>query len=312
METFNPTLIAQALLVPVLAPLLIGLIRKFKAKCQNCEGAPIVQPYRELWKLFHKDEVISRDCSWIFRFAPYVVFVTSIVVALGLPLIVTGVALPVVADILTIIYVLALGVFFLALAGLDSGNAFGGLGSSREMTLAACAEGAFLLSLLFLAIATGSSNLLGIMAGLNHLPLLSFAPLLLAAIAFFVVLISENARIPFDNPATHLELTMVHEAMIIEHSGKGLALMEWGAWCKLMVFLAILANVFFPWGGATVGASFGALLISLLTFLLKLAVLSFIVATLESSIAKLRYFRLPDLLFGALVLDLIALAIALH
>lgn len=312
MNTFYPTLIAQALLVPILAPLLIGIIRKMKARFQNRTGAPIVQPYRELWKLFHKDEVVSHDASFISRLAPYVVFVTSLTVALGLPILVTGAALPALADILVVIYVLALGVFFLALNGLDVGGAFGGLGSSREMTLAACAEGAFLLSLLLLAFASGTTNLIGIVAGAGQLSPFAAAPLLLAAIAFFVVLISENARIPFDNPATHLELTMVHEAMIIESSGTSLALLEWGSWSKLFVFLAILVNVFFPWGISPIGAGFGALLLSLAVFVVKMTIGAWVIALIESSMAKMRYFRLPDILFGAMILSLIGIAIALH
>ncbi len=312
MQTFNPILLAQALLVPILAPLLIGYMRKIKAGFQNREGAPIVQPYRELWKLFHKDEVISNDSSWISRVAPYVVFVTAFVVALGLPLIVRGSALPAVADMLTVIYLLTLGVFFLALNGLDVGGAFGGLGASREMTLTTCAEGGFLLSLLLLSFASGTTNITEMVAQTRHLPLIALAPLLLAAIAFFVVLLSENARVPFDNPATHLELTMIHEAMTIESSGKSLALLEWGSWMKLFIFLTILVNVFFPWSIAPVGASFAPLIIALAVFVIKLALGAFLIALIESSMAKMRYLRLPDLLFGALVLDLIAIVIILH
>jgi len=312
MNIFNPALIAQALLVPVLAPLLIGLIRKIKASFQNREGASVLQPYRDLWKLFHKDEVISKDSSVISRVAPYVVFVTSMVVALGMPIIVNDAALPVIADMLTIIYVLALGVFFLALNGLDVGGGFGGLGSSREMTLAACTEGGFLFSLLLLGIVTGSTNLIEMTSGSWSVSFISIIPLILGIITFFIVLISENARIPFDNPSTHLELTMVHEAMILESSGKSLALLEWGSWSKLFVFLTILANVFLPWGIAATGASFAATIISLAIFLLKIFVFAFVIAVVESSIAKLRYFRLPDVLFGAMILSIIGIAIVIH
>jgi formate hydrogenlyase subunit 4 len=211
-------------------------------------------------------------------------------------------------DLLTIVYLIAFGTFFLALAGLDIGGAFGGFGSSREMTISALAEGGLIFSLLAVAINVGTSNLfemstLGFSFYDQHL-----LPTLLALAGFFVVLLAEAARFPFDNPATHLELTMVHEAMILEYSGKRLALMEWSAANKLICFIAIGANIFFPWGLATsVGVS--VLILSLIIFILKIFIFCAVIALIESSMAKFRFFRLPDLLFISFILSVMAISL---
>lgn len=298
----------QLAFVLLVSPLCIGVIRKVKARMQNRAGASIIQPYRNLAKLFRKDEVISHDASWIFSIAPYVVFATTLALATSLPIAFAPAVAPA-GDILVGIYLIALGTFFLALSGMDPGSAFGGTGSSREMTLAALAEGGLLGTLLVPAFIAGSTNIGVIAATIPTLPFASLIPLVVAFIGFFIVLLSENARYPFDNPATHLELTMVHEAMILEYSGKRLALMEWASANKLCIFLIIAANVFFP---STIGSGMtlaSVALAGLLTFV-KVIVGAVAIAIIESSIPKLRYFRLPDLLLTSFVLALIALIIS--
>lgn len=298
--------ILQIVAFPLLAPLGVGCIRKVKALLQNRQGASPLQPYRDLWKLFHKDEVISVDASWIFRWAPFIVLTSTIVVGAMVPLAISGLHRPLTGDILLVIYTLSVGTFFLALAGLDTGSAFGGFGSSREMTLAALAEGGFIFSLVTMALASGSTDPFAI-AG-TQLGSHAVLPMVLAGIGFFIVLLAENARFPFDNPSTHLELTMVHEAMILEYSGKRLALMEWAAANKLLLFASIGVNLFFPWGLAQ-HLTLGAVLLSFVTLMLKLAVVYLAIALLESSMAKFRFFRLPDLLFIAFILNFFAIVL---
>ncbi|MDD2766622.1 MAG: NADH-quinone oxidoreductase subunit H [Candidatus Moranbacteria bacterium] len=298
----------QGLFVPVVSPLCVGVIKKIKARLQNRQGASIVQPYRDLWKLFHKDERVSRDASWIFFVAPFIVFTVTIFVGWNIPLfsLVSGLSLT--SDALVIVYALALGTFFLALSGMDIGGAFGGFGSSREMTLSALAEGGFIFSLLTLALMAGTTDLFDIA---SH-PLFHngqyFIPVVLAFSGFFIVLLAETARFPFDNPATHLELTMIHEAMILEYSGKRLALMEWASANKLVVFFALGANIFFPIGLSS-SVSMSALLIGIGALLLKLFVFCIVIALIESSMAKFRFFRLPDLLVASFILNAVAIGL---
>ncbi|HLD25795.1 MAG TPA: NADH-quinone oxidoreductase subunit H [Candidatus Andersenbacteria bacterium] len=298
--------LVQAALLPALAPLVVGGIKLLKARLQNRRGAPLWQPYRNLWKLWHKDEVISTDASWIFTWAPYVMFGSTLVVAALIPVITLSVALPEASDVLVIVYAVALGIFFMALAGLDVGSAFGGLGASREMTLSALNEGGLLFAILPAAIATGTTHLPTIMGSQLELTSWHVAPWLLAGSAFFIALLAENARYPFDNPATHLELTMVHEAMILEYSGKRLALLEWTAATKLLLFTVLGVNIFWPGSIANLTAPL-ALLSSFLVLLVKVAVVAAAIAAVESSMPKLRYFRLPDLLFTSFLLGAIAI-----
>lgn len=302
--------IIQLILVPVLAPLFLGIVRKIKAHFQNRKGASIFRPYRDLWKLFHKDEVISEYASWIFHFAPYLIFAVTVIVGASIPLFSTYFANNLLSDFLVIVYLIALSTFFLALSGLDVGSAFGGFGSSREMTLAALTEGGFIFSLLALSFLAHSTNLFSISASVASLSLLDFTPVILAFVAFVIVMLSETAHFPFDNPATHLELTMVHEAMILEYSGKRLALIEWAAASKFLIFLSLGANLFFPWG-LTMRLGLGTIVLALGIFLLKVLVLTIFVAVLESSIAKFRFFRLPDLLFIAFILSAMAIGLIL-
>ena len=296
----------QLIFVPAVAPLCVGIIRKLKAKFQNRQGASIFQPYQDLRKLFGKDEVISKDASWIFRCAPYIIFAVTMVVGGSIPLFASFTGNPFTGDLLLIIYALAIGTFFLALAGIDAGSAFGGFGSSREMTMAALAEGGFIFSLVTVALINNSTNVFIISQNASLLQNRFFLSTVLAFCGFFIIMLAETARFPFDNPATHLELTMIHEAMILEYSGKKLALMEWASANKLLIFIALASNLFFPFGIAQ-EAGMGAILFGVAVFMLKVCVFCLAIAVLESSIAKFRFFRLPDLLIIAFIFNIIAI-----
>ena len=304
----NPLkILLQTILLLLLAPLVSGCIRNWKAKLQNRRGAPVWQMYSDLAKFFRKDMVISEHASWIFSFAPYVVFVSALVAGLLVPMVTAQAPLSLFGDVLALVGLLALGRFFLALGGLDPGSAFGGMGSSREMTIAAVAEPAMMLAIFTVAITAGSTDLSHIIQAaqspnwklLNPTHVMAFA-------ALFIVLLAETGRIPVDNPATHLELTMIHEAMLLEYSGRYLALMEWGSSIKQLVLMTVLANVFFPVGIATTGTA-AALGIGALAYAGKLILLAGAVVVVETTNAKLRLFRVPDLLSTAFVLGAVAL-----
>lgn len=298
--------IVQLILALALAPGLVGLIRWLKARLQNRRGAPPWQPYFELRKLLGKEVVISNNASWLFRVTPYIVFGSTAVVILLLPLVAAGLPLNRAGDMLTVVYLLLLGTFFLALAGLDPGTAFGGMGASREMTVAAIAEPTIALSIFGLAVAAGSTNLGQIVAKTLAEPSVLITPgHLLAFVALFIATLAETGRLPVDNPSTHLELTMIHEAMILEYSGRYLALIEWGAWLKLLIFLSLLANLFVPWGVAAT-LSLPALGVGLVAWVVKLAGLGVVIALVETQIAKLRLFRVPELLAASFMLALLA------
>ncbi|OGG57602.1 hypothetical protein A2853_01905 [Candidatus Kaiserbacteria bacterium RIFCSPHIGHO2_01_FULL_55_17] len=297
-------------IVSALSPLSIGIIRKIKARVQNRVGASIFQPYRDLLKLFRKDEVVSEDASWIFLAAPYIVFGTTLAIASGLPILSPTFAFLPMGDVLVFAYLLAAGAFFLALAGVDVGGAFGGFGGSREMMIASLTEGGLILSLIAAAFLADSTNLSGIAIGIAQLNGTELLPLFIAAGAFFISLLAENARYPVDNPATHLELTMVHEAMILEYSGARLALMEWASANKLLIFVAVFVNVLLPWGtplflgGSSLAIGFG-------WFALKALIILLAIALIESGMAKFRIFRVPDMLFTSLVLSVIAILLVI-
>ncbi|MEK7103197.1 MAG: NADH-quinone oxidoreductase subunit H [Patescibacteria group bacterium] len=300
--------ILQILMAPLLAPLCLGIIRKSKAFMQNRKGASIFQPYRDIFKLMKKDEVIAHEASWIFRAAPYIVFTATLAAAASVPVFTTVGSLWPLGDIIMVVYLIALATFFLALAGLDVGTAFGGTGSSREMTMAALAEGGMMAVVLAVVTVAHTANITDITSFISHASFFTIAPLLLALAAFFIVLLCENARYPFDNPATHLELTMIHEAMILEYSGKRLALMEWAAAIKLFLFIALAINLFFPWGIANTLDPY-AFLIGAGLFAAKALVVLLVITFFESWMPKLRFFRLPDLLFTAIVMAAISIVI---
>jgi formate hydrogenlyase subunit 4 len=299
--------LAQALVALALAPGLIGLIRWLKARLQNRRGAPAWQPYLELRKLFAKEVVVSSNASWLFRVAPFIVFASTVAVAVLVPLLAAPVPFDGVGDLLVVVYLLLLGTFFLALAGLDPGTAFGGMGASRDVTVAALAEPTIALSIFALALTAGSTNLGRIVHRTLAEPATVLSPgHLLAFAALFVVTIAETGRLPVDNPATHLELTMIHEAMVLEYSGRYLALIEWAAATKLLVFFVLLANLFVPWGVAGSWAP-GALALAALALVVKLAALAGAIAVMETRVAKLRLFRVPELLSVSFVLALLAI-----
>jgi formate hydrogenlyase subunit 4 len=298
--------IGQSLLALLLAPGLVGFIRMVKARLQGRRGAPLWQPYYDLHKLFGKEAVVSRNASWLFRFAPYLIFATTVAVTMLVPLVAASLPLDAVGDLLTVVYLMLLGTFFLALAGLDPGTAFGGMGASREMTVAAIAEPTIALAIFGLAVGAGSTNLGQIVAQtLSHPGAVINPGHLLGFAALFIVTLAETGRLPVDNPATHLELTMIHEAMTLEYSGRYLALVEWAAGLKLLVFFSLLANLFLPWGVAT-ALTPGALAIAVIALIVKLALLGLAVALIETRIAKLRLFRVPELLGVSFVLALLS------
>lgn len=298
----------QLFLLPALSPLFIGLTRKIKAKFQGRRGASVFQPYRDLFKLFHKDEVISSDASFVFRFAPYIVFASTVLAGAFIPVLFSVLPHHFAGDFLAVIYILALGAFFMALAGLDVGGAFGGFGGSREMMLSALFEGGMVFSLLTLAIIHNTTDLFLIANASSSVIFTNSVPVILAFAGFFLSMLAETCRYPYDNPATHLELTMIHEAMILEYSGKRLALMEWASANKYLLFIALGANLFFPWG---IAHSFGVLSVfsAFGFFLFKASIFSLAVALIESSIAKFRIFRLPDLLFASFIMSVIAIGL---
>jgi formate hydrogenlyase subunit 4 len=300
-------LLLQTVLLLLLAPLVSGIIRNWKAKLQNRRGPRIWQPYFDVIKFLRKDMVISEHASWVFSLAPYVVFITALLAGLMVPMVTAQAPLSLFGGALAIVGLLALGRFFLALGGLDPGSAFGGMGSSREMTISAIAEPALMLAIFTVAITAESTDLSRIVAAL-HGPAWKFLnpAHLLAFVALFIVLLAETGRVPVDNPATHLELTMIHEAMLLEYSGRYLALMEWGASIKQLVLMAILVNIFLPIGLSTDGSA-ASLGLALGVLLLKLFVLSAAVVLVETVNAKLRLFRVPDLLSAAFVLATLAL-----
>ena len=296
----------QILIIPMLSPLGVGIVKKIKARLQNRQGASIFQPYQDLRKLFNKDETISTDASWIFKYAPFIIFGVTLVVGASIPIFASFFGNLLTSDILVVVYTLAIGTFFIALAGMDTGSSFGGFGSSREMTISALAEGGLIFSLLVVSLNNGAGNLFAISNNVGFLSNYSFIPVLIAFFGFFIVLLAETARFPFDNPATHLELTMIHEAMILEYSGKRLALIEWASANKLLIFASLGVNLFFPWGIAN-NASLGAIVVGLIFFALKVLIVYIAIAILESSIAKFRFFRLPNLLMVSFILNIIAI-----
>ncbi|MBI1729101.1 NADH-quinone oxidoreductase subunit H [Candidatus Acetothermia bacterium] len=298
-------ILIQLALFLLLAPLVTAWVRKVKAIMQNRQGPRMMQPYSDLWKLLRKEVIQPATASWIFTITPYVVFVTTLSVALIVPIFTTILPLGFIGDVIALVYILATARFFTALAGLDAGSPFGGLGSSREMSLASIIEPAMMLAIFTAAVTAGSTNL-GTIAAQADVGLLLTPAHLFAFLGLFIVAMAETGRIPVDNPATHLELTMIHEAMILEYSGKYLALMEWASSMKLLLFLTLLANVFLPWGISN-DLSLVSLGVGAVGYGLKIFALATVMAVIECSTAKLRLFRVPDLLAASFVLSLIAL-----
>jgi formate hydrogenlyase subunit 4 len=295
----------QMALVLALAPLLTGFIRKVKARLQRRRGPSPVQPYRDLWRLMQKEVVLAENASWLFRVTPYLIFAATWVAAALVPTFATGLVFSWTADLIAIVALLASARFFLALAGMDTGTSFGGIGSSREVMISSIAEPAMLLIIFTLALVAGSSQLSTMAAFMGSPEVGLRVSLGLALMALVIVAIAENARIPVDNPATHLELTMVHEAMVLEYSGRHLAMIEAASSLKLLLFLSLIACVFMPVGLASAGAGPLAHLAGIAFYVLKLALLGFLLAVFETAIAKMRVFRVPQFLGAALMLGLL-------
>ncbi len=296
---------AQMLLVLLLAPLLTGFVRKVKARLLRRRGPPLLQPYRDLLRLTRKEVVLADNASWLFRVAPYLIFAATWVAAALVPTFATGLMFSWSADLIAIIALLGSARFFLALAGMDVGTSFGGIGSSREVMIASLAEPAMIMIVFSLALLAGSTQLSTVAAYMLSSNVGVRVTLALALVALIMVAIAENARIPIDNPATHLELTMIHEAMVLEYSGRHLAVLELAAALKLLLYVSLIACVFVPLGLAPVGAGAAAHLVGLLVYLAKLAVAGFLLALFETAVAKMRVFRVPDFLGAALMLGLL-------
>jgi formate hydrogenlyase subunit 4 len=290
---------AQMFLVLLVAPLILGLTRKVKARLLRRRGPGLTVPYRDLWRLMHKEAVLAHNASWIYRVAPYLIFAATWVAAALVPTYAVGLLFSWSADLIAIVALIATGRFALALAGMDVGTAFGGIGSSREMLISSLAEPAMLLIAFTVALVAGTTQLSAIAAHMVHEPVGLRVSLGLALFAFVFVAVAENARIPIDNPATHLELTMVHEAMVLEYSGRHLAMIEAAAALKLVLYFSLLICIFVPFGMATDDKSFAALAVGLAAYLGKLVVLAVALPVGETAVAKMRVFRYPIFLGGA-------------
>jgi formate hydrogenlyase subunit 4/hydrogenase-4 membrane subunit HyfE len=278
---------AQMLLVLLLAPLFTGFVRKVKARLLRRQGPPLIQPYLDLVRLSRKDVVLADSASWLFRVIPYLVFAATWVAASLVPTFRTGLLFSWSADLIALIALLASARFYLALAGLDVGTSFGGIGSSREVMIASLAEPAMIMIVFTLALIAGSTQLSTVAEFMASPEVGVRVSLGLAVVGLVMVAIAENGRVPVDNPATHLELTMVHEAMVLEYSGRHLALIELSASLKLILYVSLLACLFVPWGIAAAGAALPALAVGVAAYIGKLAVGGFLLALFETSIAKM-------------------------
>jgi formate hydrogenlyase subunit 4 len=292
-------------LVLLLAPLLTGWVRKVKARLQRRRGPPLVQPYRDLWRLLQKEAVVADTASWLFRVVPYGVFAVTWVAAALVPTFATGLMFSWTGDLIAITALLGSARFLQALAALDVGTAFGGIGSSREMMIASLAEPAMIMIVFTIALVAGSTQLSYVATTLLQPVIGLRVSLALALIALIIVAIAENARIPVDNPATHLELTMVHEAMVLEYSGRHLAMIDLAAALKLLLFVSLIGCLFFPFGLAHGMPGPTNYAVGVISYLVKLAVAGALLATLETVVAKMRVFRVPNFLGIALMLGLL-------
>ncbi len=298
--------VCQTVLVVAVAPLVVGLMRRVRARLEGRAGPPITQPWRDIRKQMAKERIVPANTSWVFALAPLVLVATAVVATGIVPFLTTRSGLDQIGDLFALVYVLLLGTVFLALAGLDPGTAFGGMGSSREMTVAAVAEPTILVAIFALSVTAGSSNLAAIVTStLDHPSAVASPESVLAFAALAVVTLAETGRLPVDNPSTHLELTMIHEAMILEYAGPDLALVELAAHMRLVVFLGLLANLFAPWGIATTTRPL-ELLAAAGAVSAKVAALGVAIAVFEVFVAKLRLFRVPELLAASFVLAFLA------
>lgn len=297
---------SQVVAMVVLSPFLIGLMRQVRARLEGRVGAGVLQPWRDLRKLMAKEPLQAEGTSWVSVAGPWTLIVSSLVVCALTPLLGTDTFTRVPDDLFVVVSVLLVGTIAIALVGLDAGTAFGGMGSSRSMTIAALVEPTVLVSVYALSIPVGSSVLSEIVEARVDDPVSVASPVsLLALLALTIAVVAETGRLPVDNPATHLELTMVHEAMVLESSGRDLAWLELGSWLRLGALLGLLSTLLIPWGIST-GLSAPSLLVAAVALTAKLAVAATVLAVVEVFLAKLRLFRVPELLAGSFVLAFLA------
>jgi len=291
----------QVLIILAVSPAFVGWVRMLKCWLQGRTSAGLLQPYRDIMKLFAKDVFLAENASWIFRFTPYLVFGTATLAGGIVPMLSVDLPLSASADVIVLVALFAIARFFTALAGMDIGTAFGGMGSSREMTIASLAEPAMLMAIFTISLAAKSTSLSQIVQVIHSSQTVLRPSLAFAFIAFVLISLAETGRIPVDNPATHLELTMIHEAMILEYSGRHLALIEWAGMMKLTLFMALGAALFFPWGISVSGDAAGAAL-SLIILIFKLAASGIVLVLIETGLAKMRLFRLTEFLGSAFLM----------
>ncbi len=293
-------LLQVALLIGV-APLFVGWVRMLKCWTQGRTSASLLQPYRDLAKLFSKDVVLAENASWIFRFTPYLVFGTTIIAGAVVPILSINLPLAPIADVIVLVGLFATARFFTALAGMDIGTAFGGMGSSREMMVASLAEPAMLMAIFTVSLVNKSTSLSHIAEVMYSGQALLKPSLAFAFIAFILITLAETGRIPVDNPSTHLELTMLHEAMVLEYSGRHLALIEWAGMMKLFLFMALGSALFLPWGIAVTGGPL-EIVVAGVVILSKLAASAVVLVLIETGLAKMRLFRLTEFLGSAFLM----------
>ena len=297
----------QVIGVLAAAPFVVGGMRQVRARLEGRAGGGIGQPWRDLRKQLRKQQVTPRGTTVVFALAPAVVAGSTLLIAAIVPLIALGSPLDPAADLFGVVGLLFLGTVALTLAGLDTGTAFGGMGSSREITIAALVEPTILLAVFALSVPGQSANLAAIVSAISRNPGQVLSPAsVMAFVALIIVIVAETGRLPVDNPSTHLEVTMIHEAMFLEYSGPKLALVEWASGMRLTVLLALVVNLFLPWGIAGTDPSLLELLLGLLAITVKVALLAGMLAAVEVFIAKLRLFRVPELLAGSFLLALLA------
>lgn len=300
-------LIVQGCLIILIAPLILGWITQVKCWLQQRSAPSMIQPYYVIQKLFIKKPVLAENASWIFRSAPYIYLVSLVAICFSIPFFIVNTFSSNMMDIIVLVGLLALGRIFLALAAMDIGTAFGNLGARREMLVACLAEPVLLIALYNITLLTHSAYLSGnTLYFLHHITL--YPSLIFSLLALFLVLIAETGRIPIDNPATHLELTMIHEAMILEYSGRYLALIEWGNAIKLVLYLSFIMSIFIPIG-ISLQQQISWVMFGLLTSLLKLFLLSALIGVIESINSKLRLFKVPDYLVGAFTLAVLGVLV---
>ncbi len=290
-------LLVQLLTMVLLAPLINGIIKKIKALSQKRKGPPLLQLYYDIIKLLKKDTVVSGTASWIFKAAPYIFFITALLAGLFVPVSLKLSPVGFTGDIIFVVYLLAMGRFFMTLAGLDTGSTFGGMGSSREMMISSLIEPSLMVCMFTIGLISKSTSIFSMMNTSASMGISVIQPVfMLSLMAIFLIILAETSRIPVDDPATHLELTMVHEAMLLEYSGRHLALMEWGASIKQLLLITLFVNLFIPLDGLIpAGSLLLAVVISLVLYVLKVIVVSVLIAIAEVSTVKLRLFSVPNL-----------------